>query len=104
MATMNTPMETHQLVAALESPDVSVRLAAALRAGSRPLPDYVEALVGRCAVEPDFFVRDMLTWALIRNDQAAVTDLLPVSSRKEARDGWRRTWPRSSGAVGAMLV
>lgn len=23
-------------------------------------------LLSRCAVEPDFFVRDMLTWALIR--------------------------------------
>ena len=30
----------------------------------------------RCAVEPDFFVRDMLSWALIRNDRATVTDRL----------------------------
>jgi HEAT repeat protein len=76
VATMDTQMANHQLVAALESRDVSVRLAAALRAGCDPLPDYVEALVGRCAVEPDFFVRDMLSWALIRNDRAAVTDRL----------------------------
>ena len=76
MAMMNDHLANQQLVAALESRDVSVRLAAALRAGSCPLPDQVEALVERCAVEPDFFVRDMLTWALIRNDRAAVTDRL----------------------------
>jgi HEAT repeat protein len=76
MATRDTHLANQQLVAALESPDVSVRLAAALRAGSRPLPDYIEAIVKRCAVEPDFFVRDMLSWALIRNDRAAVTDRL----------------------------
>ncbi len=76
MVTMDTQMANHQLVAALDSTDVSVRLAAALNAGSRPLPDYVEALVERCAIEPDFFVRDMLSWALIRNDRAVVVDRL----------------------------
>lgn len=76
MATMNTQMAIQELVAALESCEVSVRLAAALRAGSRPLPDFVEVLVERCAVETDFFVRDMLSWALIRNDRAAVVDRL----------------------------
>jgi len=76
MDAMDSQMATRQLVAALESTDVSVRLTAALKAGSRPLPDYVEALVERCAIEPDFFVRDMLAWALIRNDRAAVVDQL----------------------------
>jgi HEAT repeat protein len=45
----------------------TVRLQAALAAGTRPDPQYVDALVERCAVEPDFFVRDMLTWALTRH-------------------------------------
>ncbi len=76
MDAMDSQMATRQLVAALESTDVSVRLTAALKAGSRPLPDYVEALVERCAIEPDFFVRDMLSWALIRNDRAVVVDRL----------------------------
>ena len=35
-------------------------------AGSNPELQLLEALVARCAVEPDFYVRDMLTWALIR--------------------------------------
>lgn len=63
-------------VAALESSEVSVRLAAALHAGSRPLSGYVGVLVERCGVEPDFFVRDMLTWALIRNEPALVVSRL----------------------------
>ncbi|MEU2558547.1 HEAT repeat domain-containing protein [Streptomyces longispororuber] len=45
----------------------SVRLRAALAAGTAPDPGLVEALVERCAVEPEFFVRDMLTWALTRH-------------------------------------
>lgn len=43
-----------------------MRLQAALAAGTHPAPELVDALVQRCAVEPDFFVRDMLTWALTR--------------------------------------
>jgi len=51
---------------ALCAPVASVRLKAALRAGTDPDPRLVHSLVARCAVEPDFFVRDMLTWALCR--------------------------------------
>ncbi|GAA4587516.1 hypothetical protein BJY16_008259 [Actinoplanes octamycinicus] len=50
----------------LAAGDPSARLKAALAIGTRPGPGAVEALVARCAVEPDFFVRDMLTWALTR--------------------------------------
>jgi HEAT repeat protein len=55
-----------QLIAALTAGDESTRLKAALAIGSDPEPDLVEALIARCAIEPDFYVRDMLTWALIR--------------------------------------
>jgi len=51
---------------ALQAKDTSIRLQAALAAGSRPDSKLLEALMERCAVEPDFFVRDMLTWALTR--------------------------------------
>ncbi len=44
----------------------SVRLRAALESGTAAESGTVTALVDRCAVEPDFFVRDMLTWALCR--------------------------------------
>jgi len=55
------------LLTALSAPDASTRLRAALGAGTWPDPALVDPLVGRCAVEPDFFVRDMLTWALTRH-------------------------------------
>ncbi|GEK80252.1 HEAT repeat domain-containing protein [Agrococcus baldri] len=55
------------LLAALSHDDSSARLQAALTAGTYPDPAQVEALVARCAVEPDFSVRDMLTWAIIRH-------------------------------------
>ncbi|MFD4401516.1 HEAT repeat domain-containing protein [Nocardia sp. NPDC058499] len=55
-----------RLLGALAAPDSSTRLQAALAAGTDPAPELVDALVQRCAVEPDFFVRDMLTWALTR--------------------------------------
>ncbi|RFA17154.1 hypothetical protein B7R22_01075 [Subtercola boreus] len=56
-----------RLSIALQDESSSNRLASALAAGTRPDPSYVEVLVRRCAVEPDFFVRDMLTWALLRH-------------------------------------
>lgn len=63
---------------ALSADDASRRLQAALTAGTRPDPAFIEVLVERCAVEPDFSVREMLTWALIRHDHDAVLDrLLP---------------------------
>jgi len=45
----------------LASPDQSVRLKAALAAGTYPDPEYIEILIAQCAHEPDFFVRDTLT-------------------------------------------
>ena len=44
--------------------DSSTRLQAALAVGTNSDPGLVDALVARCPIEPDFFVRDMLTWAL----------------------------------------
>ena len=44
----------------------SVRLRAALDIGTTSDPRDLDALLQRCAVEPDFQVREMLTWALIR--------------------------------------
>lgn len=64
-----TPQTTHQhtrVIDALGAEDSSVRLQAALAVGSNPDPGFLEALVERCSVEPDFFVRDMLSWALTR--------------------------------------
>lgn len=57
---------SNRLLDSLAHDDESERLSAALVLGSNPDPGMLDALMERCAVEPDFYVRDMLTWALIR--------------------------------------
>ena len=60
----------------LDSPDQSVRLKAALAAGTYPEEEFIEVLISQCAVETDFFVRDTLSWALMRNDVVQVVKRL----------------------------
>lgn len=55
-----------RLIDALGAENSSTRLQAALAIGTYADPDLVDVLVARCAIEPEFFVRDMLTWALTR--------------------------------------
>jgi hypothetical protein len=78
---MNPP--DTQLVAALNSDDASRRLAAALASGTNPAPALLAVLIERCAVEPDFYVRDMLTWALTRLPPAITVPKLLVELRSE---------------------
>ena len=56
----------------LASDDQSVRLKAALAAGTYPQFEFIEVLISQCRHEPDFFVRDTLSWALMRQDREAV--------------------------------
>jgi HEAT repeat protein len=67
----------------LNSPDQSVRLKAALAAGTYPNPDQIKILIQQCASETDFFVRDTLSWALMRHDQKAVVEHLKVELHSE---------------------
>jgi HEAT repeat protein len=60
----------------LNSPDQSVRLKAALAAGTYPETQYIEVLIRQCSNESDFFVRDTLSWALMRQDREAVVQRL----------------------------
>ncbi|MGN0096227.1 MAG: HEAT repeat domain-containing protein [Corynebacterium sp.] len=77
----------------LNATDPSARLRAALDAGTSPDPAdtaTVHELVARCAVEPDFFVRDMLTWALTRHPAsvtlpALLTELLSPTPQARAQ-------------------
>jgi HEAT repeat protein len=62
----------------LDSPDQSVRLKAALAAGTYPEDEFIELLVSQCAIEPDFFVRDTLSWALMRNDVSKAVKRLEI--------------------------
>jgi hypothetical protein len=72
----------------LASPDQSVRLKAALAAGTYPEVEYIEVLISQCAIESDFFVRDTLSWALMRNDVVKVVERLETelqSSNPQAK-------------------
>ena len=71
------------LKALLESPDKSVRLQAALAAGTYPDDKYIEVLVTQCAHESDFFVRDTLSWALMRHEIGKVVERLKSELNSE---------------------
>lgn len=89
----------------------SVRLQAALAVGTTPDPGFIGKLIERCAVEPEFYVREMLTWALTRY---AASMTVPVlldevrSERAQARSqalhtlskiGDRQAWPAITPAL-----
>lgn len=103
--------EAIRALKALEDGRSSVRLRAALAVGTTPDPRFVDKLVERCAIEPEFFVRDMLTWALTRHP---VSLTLPAllravrSERAQARSqalhtlskiGDRQAWPAITRAL-----
>ncbi|MFF4706433.1 HEAT repeat domain-containing protein [Streptomyces sp. NPDC001288] len=95
----------------LEDGRSSVRLRAALAAGTAPGPHFVAKLVERCAVEPEFFVRDMLTWALVRHPVSLTLPRLlgeAASEHAQARSqalhtlskiGDRRAWQAVTPAL-----
>jgi HEAT repeat protein len=67
----------------LASPDKSIRLKAALAAGTYPEADFIPVLVAQCRYETDFFVRDTLSWALMRNEIPKVVDCLKSELNSE---------------------
>ena len=70
MTQQGTEEVEDRLRSALQAESPSARLQTAMAAGLRPRSTYIEILVDRFAVEPDFFVRDTLTWALIQHDRS----------------------------------
>lgn len=80
---MNPVQNTRRAVAALSAEASSTRLQAAMLLGVHPDPSVVTALVRRCAVEPDFYVRDMLTWALTRLPEAVTLPRLRAELTSE---------------------
>lgn len=72
-----------RLLDALGAGNSSTRFQAALAVGTHSDPGFVDALVARCAVEPDFFVRDMLTWALTRLPSKITVPRLRAELRSE---------------------
>ena len=107
---MTTTHPTHpdpRVLSALAAPSASARLQGALRAGTHPAPEHVEPLVERCAVEPDFFVRDMLTWALTRHPSPRTVPRLLVEVRAggpQARSQALHTLSKISDARGWSAI
>ncbi|MFF8652891.1 HEAT repeat domain-containing protein [Streptomyces huasconensis] len=112
-APLETPLKNplEALRQGLEDSRSSVRLRAAMAAGASPDPQFVDKLIERCAVEPDFHVRETLTWALTRHPATATVPVLvgEVRSRcAQARSqalhtlskiGDRRAWPAITRAL-----
>ncbi|GGQ17290.1 HEAT repeat domain-containing protein [Streptosporangium pseudovulgare] len=111
MAMAEQDTDTIRASRGLEDGDPSVRLRAALAVGTAPDPRFVDTLVERCAIEPEFHVRDMLTWALTRHPASmTVPRLLDElrSERAQARSqalhtlskiGDRQAWPAITRAL-----
>src|SRR5690242_20508525 len=95
----------------LENSSSSVRLKAAMAVGTTPDPRFVDKLIERCAIEPEFFVREILTWALTRHaSSTTVPKLIDElrSERAQARSqalhtlskiGDRQGWPAITRAL-----
>ncbi|MFF8229089.1 HEAT repeat domain-containing protein [Streptomyces caelestis] len=107
----DTDTDTVRGLQGLEDSSPSVRLRTALAAGTSPDPRFVGELIERCAVEPEFHVRDMLTWALTRHPASMTVPALLEelrSERAQARSqalhtlskiGDRRAWPAITRAL-----
>jgi len=101
-----------RLRAALQVSSSSERLQAALTAGTYPQPEYVEVLIDRCAIERDFLVRDMMTWALTRHPASVTVPRLlaetasPVAqARSQALHSLSKIGdPRGWTAIGPKLL
>ncbi len=105
MTTTRQDTDAMRALQGLEDARSSVRLRAALAVGTRPDSRFVDKLIERCAIEPEFFVRDMLTWALTRHPvSTTLPELLRAvrSDRAQARSqalhtlskiGDRQAWP-----------
>ncbi|WP_031079762.1 HEAT repeat domain-containing protein [Streptomyces sp. NRRL S-118] len=111
MTTTKRDMDALRALQGLEDGRPSARLRAALAVGATPDPCFVDKLVDRCAIEPEFFVRDMLTWALTRHPTSMTLPRLlreVRSERAQARSqalhtlskiGDRQAWPAITRAL-----
>ncbi|SDR99953.1 hypothetical protein SAMN04489752_0763 [Brevibacterium siliguriense] len=102
---------------ALTASNPQQRLQAALAIGTRAESGDLDMLIARCRVEPDFFVRDMLTWALTRlpaDDTiprlvAELDSSLPQAVSQSlhtlSKVGGVRAWPAMDPArIGTALI
>lgn len=111
MAVTGQDTDAARVLQELEDGRSSVRLRAALAAGTTPAPRFVGKLVERCGIEPEFFVRDTLTWALTRHPVSLTLPALLREVRSErararsqalhtlSKIGARQGWPAITPTV-----
>ncbi|WP_405896752.1 HEAT repeat domain-containing protein [Streptomyces sp. NBC_00727] len=111
MTLPNEDTATKRALHGLEHGDASVRLRTAMAVGSAPDARLVDRLVELCATEPDFSVREMLTWALTRHPRELTVPRLVDELRSErtqarsqalhtlSKTGDRRAWPAITRAL-----
>lgn len=104
-------MTTMRALQGPENGSSSMRLQAALAVGTSPDPRFIDVLIERCAVDPEFYVREMLTWALTRHSSSLTVPKLideVRSERAQARSqalhtlskiGDRQAWPAITRAL-----
>ncbi|OPC77656.1 hypothetical protein B4N89_43620 [Embleya scabrispora] len=102
---------TMRILRGLADGNPSVRVRVALAAGTNPDPGFVGTLVERCGIDPDFQVRETLTWALTRHPASMTVPLLVEELRSEraqargqalhtlSKIGDRRAWPAITPAL-----
>jgi HEAT repeat protein len=103
--------DTVRALRGLEHGNSSVRLRAALAVGTTPDPRFIDKLIERCAIEPEFYVREMLTWALTRHPASMTVPKLVDELRSErararsqalhtlSKIGDRQAWPAITRAL-----
>ncbi|MBT2490167.1 HEAT repeat domain-containing protein [Streptomyces sp. ISL-96] len=111
MTTMRQDTDAIRAFQGLEDGRSSVRLRAALAVGTTTDPRFVGKLIERCAIEPEFLVRDMLTWALTRHPVSMTLPALVREVRSEhaqarsqalhtlSKIGDRQAWPAITRAL-----
>ncbi|MFK4070581.1 HEAT repeat domain-containing protein [Streptomyces sp. NPDC029674] len=107
----DTHTDAARALRGLENSSPSVRLQAALAVGTSPDPRFVDRLIERCAVEPEFYVREMLTWALTRHPSdltvpGLIDELRSVGTQARSQAlhtlskvADRRAWPAITRAL-----
>src|SRR3982751_3597376 len=66
------------LMEQLHHPDKNVRSPAVLKLGDLRETEALSALLNTVGTEPDFYVREDITWALVRIGDAAVLPLITL--------------------------
>ncbi|MGW3493613.1 HEAT repeat domain-containing protein [Streptomyces sp. NPDC001020] len=111
MTMLEQDTNTLRVLKGLEDGLSSVRLRAALAAGTDPDRRFVGKLIERCAIEPEFHVREMLTWALTRHSASMTVPKLLDEVRSEcaqarsqalhtlSKIGDRQAWPAITKAL-----